>query len=255
MKKLFILNSIFLFGFIGTLCAHENIFADQIIQKVNDLMNQNSVYAKASLTIVTTSGDKRTFEYDSWSKDSGEKNLVRYTKPNRVKDQAVLMHNNADDIWSYFPRTKRIRKLATHAKKQKMQGSDFTYEDMRSGNAFITDFSAKHLQDDKMQDHDCYMVELTRRPGSNSHYSKLILYVAKDNFVPVVIDYYDENESSIKEKRMIQSDIRDINGIPTAMNLAMFNELDQTQTSMQLLEVKYNLPLDEAMFTERGLKK
>jgi uncharacterized protein YxeA len=129
--------------------------SEQIIQKVNDLMNQKSMYARARMTIVTTSGEKRTFEYESWSKDAGEKNLVRYAKPTRVRDQAILMLNNADDIWAYFPRTRRVRKLASHAKKQKMQGSDFTYEDMGSGNSFLTDFNSRRLDDSEMEDYDC----------------------------------------------------------------------------------------------------
>ncbi len=44
------------------------------------------------------------------------------------------MLNNADNIWTYFPRTKRVRKLASHAKKQKVQGGDFTFEDFSSSN-------------------------------------------------------------------------------------------------------------------------
>ncbi len=231
------------------------VTADQIIAKVNDLMNQESVYGKMTMTIVTTSGKKRTFEYESWSKDSGEKNLIRYTKPARVKGLAMLMLNNADDIWTYFPRTKRVRKLATHAKKQKMQGSDFTYEDMGSGNAFITDFTAKRLKDNKMEDYDCYKIELSRKKDSDSHYSRLIMWVIKKNFMPVVMDYYDEDDPNLWLKRLVQYDIKDIDGVPTGMKMIMYNKTDNTQTSMEILTCKYNIPLKDEMFTERGLKK
>ncbi|MBN2008908.1 outer membrane lipoprotein-sorting protein [candidate division KSB1 bacterium] len=233
----------------------QEITADQIITKVNDLMNQKSMVATVRMTIVTSSGKTRTFEYESWSKDSGEKNLMRYTTPARVKGQAILMLNNADDIWAYFPRTQRTRKLATHAKKQQMEDSDFTYEDMGSGNAFITDFIAKRLQDDKMQDYDCYRIELTKKPDIDSHYSRLIMYIIKSNFVPVVIDYYDENDPSLWLKRLVQSDILTIDDIPTAMKMVMQNQQDRTETSMELADVKYNVELDDAMFTERGLKE
>jgi len=129
----------------------QELTGEEIIQKVNDLFNFDSSYSKSKMTIVTTSGQKRTFISESWSKNKGEKNLVRYLEPRRVKGQAVLMLNNADDIWMYFPRTQRVRKLASHAKKQKMQGSDFSYEDMGSGDAFIKDFSSKKLEDEKME--------------------------------------------------------------------------------------------------------
>lgn len=233
----------------------QELTGEDIIEKVNDLMNVDSVEAKAKMTIVTTSGKKRTFVYQSWSKDRGEKNLVRYLEPRRVKDLATLMLNHADDIWMFNPRTQRVKKLATHAKKQKMQGSDFSYEDMGSGDAFIKEFNPKRLNDEKMEGHDCYKVELIRKPGSDTSYSRLILWIIQENFYPLVIDYYDEDDPTFLLKRLVQSDIRVIDTIPTAMKVVMYNKQDNTQTEMELLEVKYNVKLDDSMFTERSLKK
>jgi len=233
----------------------QELTGEEIIRKVNDLFNVDTSYGKSKMTITTSSGQKRTFISESWSKDKGEKNLVRYLEPARVKGQAVLMLNNADDIWMFFPRTQRIRKLATHAKKQKMQGSDFSYEDMGSGDAFIEDFTSKRLKDEKMEGNDCYKLELTRKPDSDMSYSRMIMWVIKENFVPIVIDYYDEDDPSYHEKKLTQSDIRVIDGIPTAMKVVMLNKNDNTQTEMELLEVKFNIPLDDKMFTERELKK
>ncbi|KPK90708.1 hypothetical protein AMJ80_08070 [bacterium SM23_31] len=240
---------------LATVSFSQQLSGEDIIQKVNELFNPQTSYGKAMMTIVTTSGSNRTFVYESWSKDKGEKNLVRYLEPSRVKDQATLMLNHADDIWMYFPRTQRVRKLATHAKKQKMQGSDFSYEDMGGGDVFITDFSPKRLEDEKMEDHDCYKLELTRKPNVDISYSRLIMWIIKENFVPIVIDYYDEDDPDLSEKRLVQSDIRTIDNIPTAMKVVMYNKNDNTQTEIELLEVKYNIPLDDEMFTERGLKK
>ena len=233
----------------------QELTADQIIQRVNDQFNTDTSYGKSKMTIVTTSGQKRTFIQESWSKDKGEKNLVRYLEPSRVKDQAVLMLNHADDIWMFFPRTQRVRKLATHAKKQKMQGSDFSYEDMGSGDAFIDDFVSKRLDDEQKEGQDCYKLELLRKPEADSSYSRLIMWIVKENFLPVVIEYYDEKDPTYLLKTMVASDFRVIDGIPTSMKVVMFNENDNTQTEMELLEVKYNIPLGDDMFTERSLKK
>jgi outer membrane lipoprotein-sorting protein len=233
----------------------QELTADDIIQKVNDQFNTETSYGKSKMTIVTTSGQKRTFVQESWSKDRGEKNLVRYLEPRRVKDQAVLMLNHADDIWMFFPRTQRVRKLATHAKKQKMQGSDFSYEDMGSGDAFVDDFTSKRLEDEQKEGQDCYKLELIRKQESGSSYSRLIMWIIKENFLPVVIDYYDDKDPTYLLKTMVASDFRVIDGIPTSMKVVMFNQNDNTQTEMELLEVKYNITLTDDMFTERSLKK
>ncbi|MBN2000768.1 outer membrane lipoprotein-sorting protein [candidate division KSB1 bacterium] len=252
MKKT-IVFAVLVFSF--TLSPGQDLTGKQIIQKVNDIMNVETSWSKSKMTIVTTSGNNRTFVSESWSKDRGEKNLVRYLEPSRVKDQAILMLNNADDIWAFFPRTQRVRKLASHAKKQKMQGSDFSYEDMGSGDAFINDYDPKRLDDEKIEGYDCYRVLLSRKPDSDLSYSQLIMWVVKDNFVPVVIDYYDEHDAQRVLKRLVASDIKVIDNIPTATKFVMYNKNDNTQTEMELLEVKYNINLDDEMFSERSLKK
>jgi outer membrane lipoprotein-sorting protein len=233
----------------------QEMTAPEIIQKANDLLNQETVFAKAKMTIMTTSGQERELYYDSWSKDRGEKSLIRYTGPRRVKDQAMLMLNNSDDIWSYFPRTNRVRKLATHAKKQKMQGSDFSYEDMGSGDSFIKDFTPARKEDEKKSNRDCFKLELTKKPDVDSNYSRMIAWIDKENYVIWAIDYYDEKDSSMRIKTLLQTDLKVIDNVPTPLKMTMKNHLDNTETVNELQEVKYNLPLDDAMFTERGLKK
>jgi len=253
MKKIFLTAVSILM--VTTFIISQELTGDEIIQKVNDTLNMDTSHTTSKMTIVTTSGSERTFTMETWSKNKGEKNLVRYLAPSRVKGQAVLMLNNADDIWMFFPRTQRVRKLATHAKKQKMQGSDFSYEDMGSGDAFIEDYEAKRLEDESKEGLDCYKLELTRKEGSDISYSRLIIWVIKDNFVPVSIDYYDDKDPSRLEKQLVQSDIRVIDGIPVAMKAVMFNKNDNTQTEMEYIEVKFNMDLADSLFTERALKK
>jgi outer membrane lipoprotein-sorting protein len=229
--------------------------AAEIINLATESLNPATSYGRMRMTITTSSGSDRTFVSESWSTNKGEKTLIRYLEPGRVKDQAVLMLNNADDIWMYFPRTQRIRKLATHAKKQKMQGSDFSYEDMGGGDIFLTDFESCRLADERMEARDCYKLELTRKPESDVSYSRLVLWICKDDYVPLVIDYYNDKDPGLWDKRMIASNIKDVDGIPTATRIVMQNKVDNTQTEMEILEIRYNLELPDSLFTERGLKR
>lgn len=248
--KVFILT-----GVIFSQINAQNLTGPEIIRKVNDLMNPASSYAKAKMALITTSGQERTFVYDSWSKNHGEKNLIRYLEPNRLKGQAVLMTNYADDIWMYFTRTRRVRKMATHTKKQKMEGSYFSYEDMGAGNSFIEDFTTTRLDDEKVEGQSCYQVEMMRKADADISYSRIIMFVLKDNFVPILIQYFDENNPDNLLKELIQTDIRDVQNIPTAMKMEMVNKSDNTSTKMDFLEIQYNLDLDNALFTEGGLKQ
>jgi len=233
----------------------QELTGEEIINKVNELMNQDTVQAKVKMTITTSSGKERSFIYDSYSKNKGEKNLMRYIEPKRVKGQAILMLNYADDIWMYFPRTKRIRKLATHAKSQKMEGSDFSYEDTGASNAFIKDFSSKKLGSEKKEGYDCYKIEMLRKEGNEVSYSRLIMWIIKDNFYPVVIDYYDSDNPKLLNKTLIQYNIKEIDGIPTSTKMVMYNKLENSKTSIEMFEIKYNIELDDSIFTERNLQR
>jgi len=256
IKIIIILTILFLLFFSTSILSFgQELTGEEIISKVNELINQDTVQAKVKMTITTTSGQKRIFIYDSYSKNKGEKNLLRYIEPKRAKGQAILMLNYADDIWIYFPRTKRIRKLASQSKSQKMEGSDFSYEDTGASDAFIIDFTSKKLGSEKKEGYDCYKIEMIRKEGIESGYSRLIMWVIKDSFIPIAIDYYDRENPELLLKTLIQYDIKNVDGIPTATKMVMYNQQENSQTSIEMLEVKYNLNLDDSLFTERYLKR
>ncbi len=233
----------------------QDLTAEDIIARSNELMNQPTVTATMKMTITTTSGDKREFVYESYAKDKGEKSLMKYIAPRRVKGQTILMLNNADDIWAYFPRTNRVRKLATHAKKQKMEGSDFSYEDMGSGDAWLNEFKSSLLGDEKIDGFNCYKLGLLKNEDSDSGYSRLLMWIDKDSYMPLQIDYFDEDDPQMHKKRLTISDIQIIGGIPTPMKMVMTDVQNDTDTVMEYMSVSYGEELDDDLFTERGMKR
>ncbi|KPJ60845.1 MAG: hypothetical protein AMJ46_05010 [Latescibacteria bacterium DG_63] len=233
----------------------EDLTGPEIVRKVSNQMNQETSWGMMKLTIVTTSGKEREFTYEGFTADKGRSTVVKYVSPARVKGQAVLLLNNADDIWSYDPRTDRVRKLATHAKRQKMQGSDFTYEDFGSGNLFVTDFEAERVADEKVGRVTCYKVVLRKKEKSGSTYARVVMWVSKENLVPIRIEYYGTDEPEVSKKGLVQSDIKNIDGVPTAMKAVMHNNLDGTDTKLEILEYRYNLAIEKSRFNQRGFYK
>jgi outer membrane lipoprotein-sorting protein len=235
--------------------AEQSVTADDIILTMTNTMNPDQSKGIFRMTIVTSSGDERTFVYESYSKGQGEKSLLKYLKPNRLKGQSILMLNDANDIWTYFPKTGRTRKLATHAKKQKLEGSDFSYEDLGGSDAFIDDYDAVLTGEEKKEGKRCYKLELTRIEESSATYSKVIMWVEKETSIPLVIDYYHDDDPELWEKQLVTSDIQLIDGIHTPMKIVMYNKLDNTHTTMEIDEVTYEVDLPDDLFTEMGMKQ
>lgn len=227
--------------------------AEQIIERVTDIMSPENAYSKGTQTIITSSGKERVFEMESWSAEKGKSILTRYTKPAAIRGQAFLMLNNADDIWSYFPRTKRVRKLASHAKKQKMQGSDFTYEDMGGGDIFQKKFTSRILGVETRKGEAVWKMELLGISQEDPPYPKIILWVRQSDYFPIAMDYYDENDFNIKS--LILSDIQVIEDFPTAMTMTMTDNKERSSTTMRTLEITYAWEPTKDFFSERNLKK
>lgn len=226
---------------------------DQIVEKMTNVMSQENSKSLMQQDITTSSGQERTFEFEMFTAGKGEKTLMRYLKPSAAKGQTFLMLNNADDIWTYFPRTKRVRKLASSSKNQKVQGSDFSFEDFGSGDSWKEEYASTNLGSEKYNGTDCWKLESIGIPEQNPSYPKMMVLVRKSDFYPVLIDYYDENDYI--EKTLEMDDIREVEGVPTAYIMKMVNHEEGSETTMKTLSTTYQWTPPENFFSERTLKK
>jgi hypothetical protein len=225
----------------------------ELIEKMTEIMTQENSTAIMTQTITTSSGKQRTFEFEMFTTNEGEKTLMRYLKPSAARGQAFLMLNNADDIWTYFPRTKRVRKLSSSSKNQKVQGSDFSFEDMGSGDSWTKEYNSNNLGSEKYEKTECWKLESIGIPEQNPPYPKMEILIRKSDFYPIKIDYFDDND--FVEKTLLMGNIKEIEGVPTAMQMIMKNHSEGTETTMQTLSTTYSWEPPENFFSERTLKK
>ena len=248
MKKYILKIAICLF-FTGALAA-QDLTPLQIIRKIDDTERVQSSEGLIKQTITTSGGQKRTLEMIAYSKNKNEKQLMVYTAPSRVKGDKILMLNDGDDIWFYTPKTDRVRHLASHARKQKVQGSDFAYEDM-SGGEIEKDYTFKLLGEEETEGTMCYKFELIPTEFGPS-YSKLILWADKEKFYTMRIDYY-ENDDLLK--RLTMSDVKMIDGHWNAMTMLMKNLQDGGETVMETVNMKFDHDIPDKLFTTNNLKR
>lgn len=239
-------------GLVGQNARGGDLSAAQLLDSMEAVLTPETSQARVVQTIETGSGGTRDFTYVSYTGDSGKSSLIRYVSPSRVKDDAFLMLNNAADIWAYFARTRRIRKLASHARRKKLMGSDFTYEDMGGGSRYRNEYRPARLPDDRHRDTPCYVLALTPRPGQDPSYEKMVCYLRKSDYYPCRIDYYETKEELLKI--LYLDSITIVEGRPTARKMTMHNQQDGSKTIMVIEEITFNVALDEEFFTERNLR-
>ncbi|UCH10168.1 MAG: outer membrane lipoprotein-sorting protein [Fidelibacterota bacterium] len=225
----------------------------EILENMTSVRTVENSKGVMTQTIQTSTGQHRMFELESYSANEGEKTLMRYIRPASIKGQAFLMLNNANDIWTYFPRSNRVRKLASHAKKQNVQGSDFTYEDMGSGDEWREKFVATNLGSANHLDQRVWELQLDGIPDKEPPYPKIRVLVRQKDYYPLQLDYYDDDGEVLKS--LYLEDIREIEGIPTAMIMTMRNHQDRTETMMEMQSVTYQWEPPAGFFSERNLKQ
>ena len=199
--------------------------------------------------IISSGNIKRVFTFEYFSENKGENVLIRYIEPRKVKNNAFLIKNSGNDIWVYFPRTRRVRKLASHAKKQKAQGSDFSYEDFSGNESLERDY---HVNRVESGERETYLLIFTRKENAGVAYERQEIYVDKRNYYPQRIQYFQDD---IHVKTLTFKDVVGLQGFPTAQYMIMENHIENSKTQMQILEMKYNVIFEAGFFSERNLKK
>jgi len=243
--------SVLLIAFLGTAAgAADELTVVEIIRKIDATERLASSEGVFEQTIITSGGKKRTLKAKMYSRDRNDKQLMIYIDPRRVKGDKILMLNEGDDIWFYTPKTDRVRHLASHARRRKVQGSDFAYEDM-AGGSIEEDYACKLLGEGEVDEVVCYQLELIPTE-SGPHYSKLILWAEKEKFVTRRIDYYEEGELL---KRLTTGDVRRIDGHWYPMEMVMRNLQEGGETGMKTVEMQFDVELADELFTTQALKR
>ena len=228
---------------------------DQILDKVDQVLNAKTRDSKIEMTIVNSSGQQRQQTIRLMSRGE-EKGLVRFLAPADVEGTGFLTRKEGkeDKMWLYLPAIGNVRKIASHNKNGSFMGTDFTYEDisMLGGSNYQSNYNSELLGTEQVSDQECYL--LTSIPTDKEiEYSKMKMWVRKTDFMPVKLEFYDKDEKLVKV--MTNTDIKKIKGHLTPQVITMKNVQEGTKTILKLKDIQYNVDLPEKIFTTRYLQR
>ena len=221
-----------------------------IFEKADKAAYTKTSRSKMTQTVITPGGDKRSFKMLSYSRNGNEKSLTVYVSPNQVRGMKILTLDDGNDIWTYFPRTNRTRKIASSARNRKVQGSDFTYDDMATGK-MAKQWQGKVIGEEKVAGKMCFKISATPTSSGPKSYSKATVWIAKSDFTAQKIEYYDLDGDRIK--RLDIGNYKKISGVLVPSSYTMTNLTDGGKTIMKAVATEINVPLDANLFREAGL--
>lgn len=265
MKKSALLSvTMFLVFFIAPfVLADENGY--QIMLKNYQVYEGEDSKATMTMVLMNKTGKKRIREVLFWSLERGDedKSMMYFLEPPSDKGTSFLTweHKEADDDqWLYLPVLKRVKRISAADKHKSFMGTDFSYNDLSPPHP--DEFNHTILREDSCDGQACYVIESIHKTFTNDpayvkkrkyQYAKQHSWIRKDNYLLVKALMYDKDGDPLKG--FSASDIREIEGIWTAMIITMKNLKSGHQTILTLDSIHYNLGLTDNFFTTRELER
>jgi len=212
--------------------------------------------AKANMIITSKQGQMREREFIILRKDiqdgGDQKYFVYFNKPADVRKMVYMVHKHAqlqkdDDRWLYMPALDLVKRIAGGDKRTSFVGSDFLYEDV-SGRSLEEDTHELVDVNDRL-----FVVKNVPKNPDAVEFSYYNVAIDRKNFVPMKMEFYDKQG---KLHRVIESEkVEVIQGFPTVVKSSASDLKTGSKTEMEFSDVKYDIGLDEDMFTERYLRR
>lgn len=226
----------------------QDMKASEILQKSDAVgMAPKDKHMLSTMILTDKDGDQKERKSEIFERPIEDIRLVRFLSPADQKGISFL--NLPDDkMYLYMPAFRKIRTIASHIKNESFAGTDFSYDDM-SSSGFGENYDPELLETTD----EFYILELTPKPESEKDYSKLTLWVRKDNFFAVKVEYYDKggNLWKVMEQRQIEK-----NGeYWIAMEVEMKDLKKDHSTKTVTESIELDTGLSDKIFTKRNLKK
>lgn len=238
----------------GTALAEELTGRD-IMVKVRD--NTRSQDSTSTMTMRIQSGKKeRVREVEMFAKSYGDvdKSLMRFLSPSDVKGTGFLIwgqEDRDDDQWLFLPALRRVKKIASNKRDGSFMGSDFSYYDMEDRS--VDEGEHKLLRTEPCGDKECYVLESTDKSRKDPVYSKSIVWIEKDRFLTLKMELYDKKGEHFKTASF--ENYEQVKNRWVAKKVIMKNVQEDTQTVLEIGDVKLDEGLGDEYFTQRYLMR
>ncbi|MDL1967690.1 MAG: outer membrane lipoprotein-sorting protein [Deltaproteobacteria bacterium] len=227
---------------------------EELARKVYDRENGDDSTAHMIMKLVNKRGHERIRDFTSYAKDHGPliKQLIRFTSPADIEGTGFLSIEKSEggtNQFLYLPALRRTRRIVSSQKSHRFVNSDFTYEDMER--MPVEDSEHKITGENKIGDINCYVLESRPKEKTDSQYSLLKSFIAKNIYIALSTEYYDKKGRLIKKYRTIK--LEKIQNIWTETEVFMENLKKKHKTILKINNIVYDTDLDDNIFSRQNL--
>lgn len=238
---------------LGLSCFGQD--ARSIIAEAQHRAEAKSQRYEGTLEVVDS---KRKISTKRWTYErlgsAGEsKAVLRFAAPAEVKGVALLIFNHPDrasDQWMWTPAVNRERRIAFQDRRTRFFGTDFTFEDLEERDVDKSGY--RLLGEESLDGAACWRIEATPKSDARSQYTKILIWIRKDNYTFLQVESY---EREVLRRRLKYSDYERVQDIWTARKLEMHDLKQDSRTILKLEKLQYNAPIPPENFTLQALRR
>jgi outer membrane lipoprotein-sorting protein len=257
-KKLFILIAVlFLMGSLIPAYVYAQDAA-QIVERSRNRIQAQTTSTRSRMVIRARNGSTTERVIDQYSKDDAQGNhrmVIVFQSPSSVSGTRFLTIENANrgnDQWIFQPSLgNRARRLVASEGSSSFLGTDLSNDDIASLNRKTDLDNHRLLREDTLSGRACYVIESVPK-DSSYQYSKMILWVDKENYVNYRVELYDRRGTQVKLLEIVE--LREIQGRLTPVETRMTTLAAGTSTTIYSDIVRYDDNIPESVFTTEYLE-
>jgi outer membrane lipoprotein-sorting protein len=219
----------------------------EIIKKSDAVMRGTTSQGEYEM-IVKTPRWERTIKMENWSEGT-KKAFIKINYPPRDKGVTFLKLDN--EMWQYVPKVERMIKIPPSMMLQSWMGSDFTNDDLVKESSIVDDYNAKLLS----ENNNSWNVELTPKPDAAVTWSKVVIAIDKNTYLPKISEFYDEDGELVRV--MTYSEIKKIGDRYFPMHWLIepkTSDKEGHSTSFIVHKIIFDEKLPEDLFSLQSLK-
>jgi outer membrane lipoprotein-sorting protein len=181
----------------------------------------------------------------------GKRRVLVLLEPESVRGNTYLFwerEKQPNFMYVYFPVIRRVREMMPVQLYGNFLGTDFTYADL----GFVRLHEHYRLLGE--EEHGgirAYKVE-EKFTGEALYYSRIIIWVAADSFLPLRRDYYDA--AGRLSKTELFKEVITFNNVPTPLLIRM-RDRDGAITDFKVTKVEYDVKIPDDLFDPNLLPK
>jgi len=235
-----------------------DLTGEDVVRKSQSLYQGKDQRSTVTLELINADGSSRKIITKRLWMDAGgrdgytAKTIFFTTFPPDSKGVGFLIWDTADpkkkdELWLYLPSLRQVRRVNQRDQNEAFMGSDLTFADM--GQRLIQEDTHTLVGEETIDGKGYYVVESV--PVTESIYGKKKLWISKDDFTTLKIEYYDTKLDLLKTQ--------DIKWLRDG-KLRVYEQLDvhnvQTnhRTVYAISERETDVGLKDGDFSERTLK-